>query len=47
MKIKNVKLGEYSLKDLLENLLELGRPGDYTAGYNSIVNKINNILEDL
>ena len=47
MKIKNVKLGEYSLKDLLESILEAGIPGNYIVGYRNMVNKIENILGDL
>ena len=45
MEIKNVKLGEYDLKDLLEEIKRLGNVCDTCEeGYNVMMDRINNLL---
>ncbi len=48
MEIKNVKLGDYSLKDLLKELLRLGDvDSSYEKSYDAMRDKIISILAEL
>ena len=48
MNIKNVKLGDYNLKDLLEEIRRLGIAADtFNGGYNRMMSRINELLLEL